>query len=53
VPVGDNIGTEVEPSPNAAEVEALEVMFMFLLNAAEAGIGTTTNEGGKAGWSGM
>ncbi len=45
-PAGNSVEAEVESPPEAAGVETTAV---FGLNAAEAGIGTTTEEGGKAG----
>jgi hypothetical protein len=47
---GTIVGVRVEAPLEAAEVEGETTTFG--LKAAEAGIGTTTEEGGKAGWSG-
>jgi hypothetical protein len=44
VPVGISVGVGVKSPP-----EATGIMAVLGLNAAEAGIGTVTEEGGKAG----
>ena len=44
VPVGISVGVGVTSPP-----EATGIMAVLGLNAAEAGIGTVTEEGGKAG----